>query len=511
MSVDLSAQQKRQQQQQQQQQTTTTNKLPVRKTVSVHPTGNINNGIPKDNSKPVGQLKKFNSVFHGPINKKQERGLAGRKPTEKSWRSIYAAIQSHWMVFYNTVQDMLTGQPLASEPSLNLHHCVVTVLPRKKNVFRLTFADGSECLIQAENEESMMRWMRIIHNLNRMRQRLGPLPPQLQNQRASTQEATQKPPKEKMRRVYTPQPMKSRSNGDKDESSRKVFIDKLKRTLQGRQANGSVSKDSTDGLAMIINTFGVPLEECPASYENKSVPLIVMLCLKELEDNWLDTEGLFRVTGPMGQVRVLAEELNKGQFELLRGHNDPHVLTGILKKFLKELPNPLIPRDKYEIFISTARERDLSIRTSKIKKLIEDLPLCHYHTLAVLIRHLIKIEAHSKSNKMTKRNLCIVFGPTLVRMGTNEENATLVTDMNHTYTVIETLMNNVNDFFTPLSPSVDVFNDGDLSPPQGYSQGGGSLRRGTNPHHHLSHVHTYTYRCQRSLMFHQQRGWRLFK
>jgi hypothetical protein len=60
MSVDLSAQQKRQQQQQQQQQTTTTNKLPVRKTVSVHPTGNINNGIPKDNSKPVGQLKKFN-------------------------------------------------------------------------------------------------------------------------------------------------------------------------------------------------------------------------------------------------------------------------------------------------------------------------------------------------------------------------------------------------------------------------------------------------------------------
>ena len=35
-------------------------------------------------------------------------------------------------------------------------------------------------LLQAENEESMMRWMRIIHNLNRMR-RMGPLPPHLQN------------------------------------------------------------------------------------------------------------------------------------------------------------------------------------------------------------------------------------------------------------------------------------------------------------------------------------------
>lgn len=68
-----------------------------------------------------------------------------------------------------------------------------------------------------------------------------------------------------------------------------------------------------------------------------------MVCLSELEDKWLDTEGLYRVAGPMGQVRILAEEINKGRYDLLQGHNDPHVLTGILKKFLKELPNPIIP------------------------------------------------------------------------------------------------------------------------------------------------------------------------
>ena len=75
----------------------------------------------------------------------------------------------------------------------------------------------------------------------------------------------------------------------------------------------------------------------------QSVPLVVMSCLKELENKWLDTEGLYRVAGPMGQVRVLAEELNKGRLNLLENHSDPHVLTGILKKFLKELPNPVIP------------------------------------------------------------------------------------------------------------------------------------------------------------------------
>ena len=76
------------------------------------------------------------------------------------------------------------------------------------------------------------------------------------------------------------------------------------------------------------------------------VPLVMTVCLTELESKWLDTEGLYRLAGPIGQVRVLAEELNKGRFDLLRDQNDPHVLTAILKKFLKELPNPIVPNGK---------------------------------------------------------------------------------------------------------------------------------------------------------------------
>lgn len=72
----------------------------------------------------------------------------------------------------------------------------------------------------------------------------------------------------------------------------------------------------------------------------------MMICVKEIETNWLDTEGLYRVAGPIGQVKTLASELNRGRYDLLQGHNDPHVITAILRKFLKELPNPLIPPGK---------------------------------------------------------------------------------------------------------------------------------------------------------------------
>ena len=80
-----------------------------------------------------------------------------------------------------------------------------------------------------------------------------------------------------MRRFYTPQPSKQETKGTSScvyifyslnliciEEPRKVFIDKLKRTLVR-------NKESTDGSesSTCYNTFGLPLEECPASLENK--------------------------------------------------------------------------------------------------------------------------------------------------------------------------------------------------------------------------------------------------
>lgn len=46
---------------------------------------------------------------------------------------------------------------------------------------------------------------------------------------------------------------------------------------------------------------------------------------------------------------------------------------------------------------------------------------------------------------MALRNLCIVFGPTIVRKATTEDHNSLVADMNHTYTIIELLMKKVSN------------------------------------------------------------------
>ena len=75
----------------------------------------------------------------------------------------------------------------------------------------------------------------------------------------------------------------------------------------------------------------------------QSVPLLVAVCVSEMEKHWLDTEGIYRMAGPIAQIRSLSSELNKGRYDLLKGLTDAHTITGVLKKFLKELPEPIIP------------------------------------------------------------------------------------------------------------------------------------------------------------------------
>ena len=78
----------------------------------------------------------------------------------------------------------------------------------------------------------------------------------------------------------------------------------------------------------------------------QSIPLLMMTCIKELESKWLDTEGLYRVAGGITHIRDLAAKVNKGHFKLIEECCDPNVVTSLVKKFLKELPDALIPNSK---------------------------------------------------------------------------------------------------------------------------------------------------------------------
>ena len=97
---------------------------------------------------------------------------------------------------------------------------------------------------------------------------------------------------------------------------------------------------------------------------------------------------------------------------------------------MRELPASILTRELHTRFLSVIGERrfrqvrhDLSMspidfvdaqeRIKELSSLISQLPLQNYSLLRALTAHLILIVQNSNTNKMTMRNVGIVFSPTL--------------------------------------------------------------------------------------------------
>ncbi|KAG5457170.1 MAG: hypothetical protein BJ554DRAFT_2888, partial [Olpidium bornovanus] len=74
-------------------------------------------------------------------------------------------------------------------------------------------------------------------------------------------------------------------------------------------------------------------------------------------------------------------------------------------------PRPFTNEQAFTIRITDLTDRQ--DRLTKLAQLVSQLPLANYTLLRVLIAHLINVVAHSSENKMTARNIGIVFSPTL--------------------------------------------------------------------------------------------------
>ncbi|KAI8620121.1 Rho GTPase-activating protein domain-containing protein, partial [Chytriomyces sp. MP71] len=59
--------------------------------------------------------------------------------------------------------------------------------------------------------------------------------------------------------------------------------------------------------------------------------------------------------------------------------------------------------------------RDWTERMSVIQDIVHQLPSENFETLRFLCQHLKRVSSFEASNKMTVKNLSIIFGPTVLR------------------------------------------------------------------------------------------------
>ncbi|NWW87588.1 RHG15 protein, partial [Rhynochetos jubatus] len=95
--------------------------------------------------------------------------------------------------------------------------------------------------------------------------------------------------------------------------------------------------------------------------------------------------------------------------------SDIHVVTGALKLFFRELPEPLVPYRLFDSFMEAVKLPDPQEQVERLAELVQSLPPTNYATLRYLLAHLCQVMERVSVNRMTRQNIGIVFGPTLLR------------------------------------------------------------------------------------------------
>jgi hypothetical protein len=170
--------------------------------------------------------------------------------------------------------------------------------------------------------------------------------------------------------------------------------------------------------------FGVPLEQAISASTSKggpeNVPAVVFRCIEYLDHRAAHREeGIYRLSGSSATIRSLKDRFNsEGDVDLVNDlslgeYLDVHAVSGLLKLFFRELPGSILTEQLHSRFMQLQEVVDLDERLLQLGNLILSLPSSNHAVLRALIAHLVGVVAHSEVNKMTVRNIGIVFAPTL--------------------------------------------------------------------------------------------------
>ncbi|XP_075300335.1 rho GTPase-activating protein 45 [Opisthocomus hoazin] len=216
-----------------------------------------------------------------------------------------------------------------------------------------------------------------------------------------------------------------------------------------------------------LQLFGQDFTKASQS-SSDGIPFIIKKCVSEIEKRALKTKGIYRVNGVKTRVEKLCQAFENGKELVELSQASPHDISNVLKLYLRQLPEPIMPFRIYNELMGLAKESlqggeakgksgkggpelvDKGADTDKVvvnlvlklKELLQELPWENMATLQYLLQHLRRIVEVEQDNKMTSSNLGIVFGPTLMRPRPTDATISLssLVDYPHQARIIEALI-----------------------------------------------------------------------
>ncbi|KAJ1984197.1 hypothetical protein H4R34_000803 [Dimargaris verticillata] len=320
---------------------------------------------------------------------------------------------------------------------------------KRDHVFRIITEEGGQYLLQSSSKEEMLDWIRCIHGAAK---------------EAAARRLT----------VFVQDAKKNQGRsgaGAGGPHRETMFVDGTD-TMGSASPNQSSALNRLTAASMAPKAFGIDLAELMGSHQR--VPPFFEQCLCEVESRGLEEVGIYRVPGSMAGINRLKDELNRGHWDLdlsTDPYQDINVVAGIVKQFLRELPEPLLTFQLYDGFVNAALVDDYNERLWAIKDLVQALPRSNYVLLKRLVEHLERVTDYEEINHMYSTNLAIVFGPTLLKPPPGPASfSTAMTNLGQHQNVVKNLILQYHWIFD-VEAEAEVMSDGGDDDEEGEANG----------------------------------------
>uniref|UniRef100_A0A8C6FWB7 Rho GTPase-activating protein 12 n=1 Tax=Moschus moschiferus TaxID=68415 RepID=A0A8C6FWB7_MOSMO len=365
------------------------------------------------------------------------------KKVRKNWLSSWAVLQGSSLLFTKTQGSSTSwfgSNQSKPEFTVDLKGATIEMASKdkssKKNVFELKTRQGTELLIQSDSDTVINDWFKVLSST-------------ISNQTVEPDEAIEeeipdspgieKHDKEKDQKE--PKKLRSTKVSSIDSSEQKKTKKNLKKFLTRRPTLQAVREKGY----IKDQVFGANLSNL-CQRENSTVPKFVKLCIEHVEQYGLDVDGIYRVSGNLAVIQKLRFAVNHDEKLDLKDSKweDIHVITGALKMFFRELPEPLFTFNHFNDFVNAIKQEPRQ-RVSAVKDLIKQLPKPNQDTMQILFRHLKRVIENGERNRMTYQSIAIVFGPTLLKP--EKETGNIAVHTVYQNQIVELILLEINSIF----------------------------------------------------------------
>ncbi|XP_055713098.1 rho GTPase-activating protein 190 isoform X4 [Phlebotomus papatasi] len=167
---------------------------------------------------------------------------------------------------------------------------------------------------------------------------------------------------------------------------------------------------------------------------DKNIPLFLEKCIQFIEQEGLDSEGIYRVPGNRAHVELLYQKFEEEENVDIETLDIPvnAVATALKDFFSKRLP-PLFDEDLMTELEDIAGSRgmasntlsmevktDRSCRLLALRGLLNKMPSINFAILKYIFQHFVRVSENAKLNSMDSKNLAICWWPTLIPIEFND-------------------------------------------------------------------------------------------